>query len=77
MKAIVSEDSEQSIATEDTLRLMRNNGISPPTVASITRVRTMASSRPKMWIEVSGCQSAPPVLPTLYYVFCAQLKFIK
>jgi hypothetical protein len=68
MKAIVSEDSEQSIANEDTLRLMRNNGISPPTVASI---------RPKMWTEVSGCQSAPPVLPTLYYVFCAKLKFIK
>jgi hypothetical protein len=54
MKAIVSEDSQQSIANEDTLRLMRNNGISPPTVASITRVRTMASSRPKMWTEVSG-----------------------
>jgi hypothetical protein len=51
MKAIVSKDSEQSIATEDTLRLMRNNGISPPTVARITRVKTMASSRPKMWTE--------------------------
>ena len=77
MKAIVSEGSEQSIATEDTLRLMRNNGISPPTVARITRVRTMASSRPKMWTEVSGCHSSPPVLPTLYYVFCAKLKSIK
>ena len=55
---------------------MRNNGISPPTLARITRVRTMASSRPKMGTEVSGCQSAP-VLPTLYYVFCAKLKFIK
>ena len=77
MKAIVSKDSEQSIATEDTLRLMRNNGISPPTVARITRVRTMASSRPKSRPKSMDARVPPPVLPTLYYVFCAKLKFIK
>ena len=51
--------------------------VAAPIEQQMSGVDNMASSRPKMGTEVSGCQSAPPVLPTLYYVFCAKLKFIK